>query len=471
MKFLNILFALLFPMVAHAQSIGGGKVGTGASLSFSPKLSIIVIMDDDNGTTSDANYGSTDSDVSYNMPTIDLLETDGIRFTSGIYVNPACASTRASMMYSQWSIQHGIYSALPGSSYVWGNDHTISKLAKDAGVETAVTGKYQFIEDSSNNYWGPSEDGWMRWSVDSNVTPSDYSSWDRYYGTEEEYLVLGGSANPNYEIMSNYIDDDSVDRMLGFYANRDRSKPFLGIINLHNIHTTVHDPRQPAPHNSTQCASPSSSSLCYQYMHEKIDSLIATVLDNIDKTNTIVFYLSDNGSQKPNEKQTINEAGIRVPLYVYGAGISGGPISTPVTIQDLHITILDLLGVTSYGGAATLRGYSFASLLGYTSGFTGRDWASRNGYLIVAFGASTTRAVYDLDTHPNYKLVVTRTTGVGALYDISAYNPGNGTEPSDLCGGGGCVAAELTVGQQTAYNDLCTIYLAEESGATACTPL
>ena len=462
---------LLVASSASAQGISGGAL-SGAQLgSTDAQLAVFFIVLDDWGTTSDERYGATDPDVPLATPALDSMESNGLRFTAGLGVGQACAVTRAMLYQGIYNQEFGIYGAFGYDNYTYGSDNAIGVLASAAGATTALTGKYPFTAFDHANYpsWGASLDGWQWWSGNADPGPVDYSDWTRYYGDPASFAAApgDGTENPNIVAATNYTDDDHTDRLLAYYATRDRTKRWLGMLNLHNIHSAVHDPTGPAPHDGASCTGTNDE--CLALMQAKADALIQEVLDATAGDNTIVMVIGDNGSNKTGEKGTGNEAGLWVPFYVTGPGISPATPTDRVTAADIHATLADLMGVTSYGGSATLRGYSIAaSHLGQTCGFTGRCWTDRTGEWVVSRNATGERIIYDTVNHPTYKLKINYTSGAASLHDISAYDPGTGTEPADLCGGGGCTAAELDAGQEAAYNALCAIYAAWDTGETAC---
>ena len=472
MHWLLAVALLLLAACAHAQTLSGATL-SGSKIGPEPQLAVLVILSDDFGTTSDERYGSTDPDVSLSMPALDTMESQGLRFTAGLGVGQACAVTRAMLYQGIYNQEFGIYGAIGYDSYVYAEDNALGVLASAAGATTALTGKMPFpaIDDPVDPGWGPALDGWQYFSANNDTGPADYSNWTRYYGTPESFAASphDGTFNPYAQAMTTYVDEDNTDRLLAYYATRDRTKRWLGILNLHNIHSAIHDPTKAAPHDATSCTDTDDE--CLQRMATKMDEMVDRVLDATAGQNTIVIFTSDNGSAKAGEKSTGNEAGLWVPFYAVGPGISPDTPSDRVTVADLHATLADLMGVTSYGGSATLRGYSIAaSHLGQTCGFTGRCFASRTGEWVVSRNATAERIVYDFEDQPNYKLKVNFTTGVASLHDISAYNPGDGTEPADLCGGDGCTIAGdgLSAGQQAAYTELCAIYASWDTGETAC---
>ena len=115
----------------------------------------------------------------------------------------------------------------------------------------------------------------------------------------------------------------------------------------------------------------------YASMVEGMDHSLGEVLDFLDREkiqdNTIVLFLSDNGSPKqmpPNHplrghKLTPYEGGIRVPMLAYWPGVTP-PESTcdhPVIIDDVFPTVLEAAGISLDENRIAVDGSSIVPLL------------------------------------------------------------------------------------------------------------
>ena len=84
-----------------------------------------------------------------------------------------------------------------------------------------------------------------------------------------------------------------------------------------------------------------------------LDRQIGRILDTLEEEglseNTYIFFTSDNGLAIGKHglfgKQSMFEHSVRVPLIVAGPGIRHGKIETPVYLQDIMPTCLELAGV------------------------------------------------------------------------------------------------------------------------------
>ena len=120
-------------------------------------------------------------------------------------------------------------------------------------------------------------------------------------------------------------------------------------------------------------------------MCEGVDKSLGDLMAYLEKKkvldNTIIVFMSDNGGNSENlskggERHTQNsplregkascyDGGIRVPMIVYWKGkiASGTRLNTPVLMEDLYPTILEMAGINNYETVQDLDGKSLVSLL------------------------------------------------------------------------------------------------------------
>ncbi len=123
----------------------------------------------------------------------------------------------------------------------------------------------------------------------------------------------------------------------------------------------------------------------YASLVEGIDKSLGDLMDYLEAKgvadNTVIIFLSDNGGdcvnpQKGGVKHTHNlplregkgsvyEGGIRVPMIVsWGDNIAhGSKINTPIVVEDLFPTILELADIDSYNTVQTVDGQSLVDML------------------------------------------------------------------------------------------------------------
>ena len=120
-------------------------------------------------------------------------------------------------------------------------------------------------------------------------------------------------------------------------------------------------------------------------MCEGVDKSLGDLMAYLEKKkvldNTIIVFMSDNGGNSENlskggERHTQNsplregkascyDGGTRVPMIVYWKGkiAAGTRLNTPVMMEDIYPTILEMAGIDSYKTVQNLDGKSIVSLL------------------------------------------------------------------------------------------------------------
>lgn len=112
-----------------------------ASAAFAAdKPNVIVIMADDVGYGDLSCYGAT----AFKTPHLDRLAAEGLRFTSGYTTASTCTPTRYSFLTGSYAFRRkGTGIAPPNGHLVVPHESpTIADLAKTAGYQTAVIGKW-----------------------------------------------------------------------------------------------------------------------------------------------------------------------------------------------------------------------------------------------------------------------------------------------------------------------------------------
>ncbi len=456
---------LLGGLLLIAPSTHAGVGASGITGGDTP-LAVLIVTLDDYGTDVGDNYGATGT-FAIPLPNFDRLNDDGARFTQ-FYVNPACATTRASLWSGQHNFRTNVYGAIAGGLWDSDADHVIGLRVLALGGQAWQYGKFG-LGDGDYGNWAAAAAGFDAWHwAGVTLDGTGYRNWKLETQDQAGFIAAGPSYAtdpPSFSGQSEYVDDAMVDRIVADLNGRDRTIPYVAGFGIANIHTPLHDPAMAAPANS--CDAPLSNDDCKLLMIEKADETIGRLIDELDWGRLVMFVFGDNGTGGTG-KGTSYESGIRVPAYVYGAGVpAGGTITDATGLVDVHMTTLDLLGDTAYAGTATLDGYSMATLIGHPCERTdSRCWGDRTGVVYSAQGDPPTWRAYreTLGTYPDYKLRYDGTTGDAELYDLSSY-AGWGQETGDLCGGDGD-CSNLTGTDLLAFDSLCSGLNALEPGMT-----
>jgi len=311
------------------------------------KPNVILILTDDQG------YGdfSCHGNPVIKTPVLDKLHDQSIRFTD-FHSSPMCSPTRGQLMTGRDAVDNACTAVCKGRSLVREDLPMMSDIFKASGYQTAHFGKWHMGDSYP---FRPQDRGFDEtihhgaWGITSIAD---------YYGNS--YWKGKFNHNGNYEDFDEYCTDAWFDYMLK-YINKwqEGDKPFF-------IYLPTNCPH--APHKCNDIyAEP--------YWEQGVDTVTARFfgqIANIDENmegllktldekgiadNTILIYMSDNGTvQGENvynagmrgKKTYPYEGGHRVPLFVrWPGGNLGDPrdIDALTECQDILPTLIDWCGL------------------------------------------------------------------------------------------------------------------------------
>jgi arylsulfatase A-like enzyme len=412
----------------------GGAVAVGAMLAVSPAQSpasaasgnppnIVLII------TDDQRIGTLDT-----MKVVrNQLRDQGAWYT-GIIPTSLCCPSRTAILSANHSHTTGVWSnrVLTGGWPVFHSSgyekRTIATALNRAGYTTGYFGKYL-------NNW--------------NLAPKGYvpPGWDEFMamweprpgqgaGAYYDYWLRGTESSEYYgrkegDYSTDVIADKGVD-----FLKRAGDNPFLLMLAT----TGPHHPYRPAPRHLSKWApdepydnravnerdmsdKPShlrdAKKVNLERIHKierrtgqtlrSVDELVGRVLKNVDLSNTLVIYMSDNGvlwgEHRLKDKNMPYRWTTEVPLFMRWDGvIEPGRPSGLVTNADVGATVLDAAGVADAfptDGDTVLDGTSEISTM---EAKTSPDRPSYCGvrterYLFVEYN-SAERELYDYKRDP-----------------------------------------------------------------------
>ncbi len=351
-----------------ADDGNGGTVSDEFVLVISePQLTsqpnILFIMSDDHGQDSSAQYAlSTDLPVT---PTLDSLAASGLVFDN-IWVNPVCSPTRAAILSGKYGVRTGVVSvgdALPVSETplhaFLENDPIASSYA------TALIGKWHL----GGGVTGPNDSGVTHFVGITGGGVNDYYDWT---------LNVNG-VNSN---VSTYVTTELTDQAIDWISGQ--TQPWFVWLAYNAPHTPFHLP--PASLH-TQNLSGDAADIdanerdYYLAAIEAMDMEIGRLLQTLpadQRSNTIIMFVGDNGTPSQVRDQTVypngakgslTEGGVKVPMFVSGAGVTrqGERESSLINHTDFYATIADL------AGSSTNAIHDSISFKGFLSSTAGSD--------------------------------------------------------------------------------------------------
>lgn len=406
---------------------------------------ILLVIGDDIGTDALAMFNTNTVNTSFApTPNLDALAAQGVKFRN-CYGYPSCTPTRSCLLTGRYGFRTGLGAAIddPHDPYLSPREFTIPR-ALDAnpqlGFRHGHVGKWHLSEAAIDpNLIG----GWGHYSGYLAGERESYFDWEK---------TVNGNTTPH---TTNYCTSDSATDAINWITAQGTNRWFLWFAPkaahspLHKPPNVLHSydslPDEPPPNGAL-------SKLYYQAMIEALDTEMGRVLTNINLAETLVMFLGDNGTPKEtiqspyttNQcKGTLFEGGIRLPMFIAGAGVVGTNRWTDAVVHavDVPVTLLDLAGAnlaTTFPSNLTFDGRSFAAVV------RNELWnPTENVILAENFGSIIPPPLRGVAARGQRYKVIKTDNGLQAFYDLQT----DPYEHTNLLG-------NLTVPQQAAYSGL-----------------
>ncbi|MFN3150274.1 arylsulfatase [Bremerella sp.] len=347
--------------IVHAGLVLAIAAFASSSTRAADRPNVIVILTDDQG------YGefSCNGNPIANTPNIDRLAEAGVRFVD-FHVSPMCTPTRGQLMSGLDAFRNGAINVSSGRTLLKPELKTMANVFQEAGYRTGHFGKWHL----GDNYpFRPEDRGFEEtlWFPSSHINSvPDY--WDNDY-FEDTYIH--NSKRKKYQ---GYCTDIFFNEAMKWADNSRDDRPFFAYIALNAAHwpwfvpdayrKVVRDAIDANPESITSLGPNRKKDLVsFLAMGANIDENVGRLDHFLEKTglktNTIVVFLTDNGStmgvhyynaQMRGSKTTLWEGGHRVPCFIrWPKGIATpGDIDTLCHVQDLMPTLADLCGIESH---------------------------------------------------------------------------------------------------------------------------
>ena len=329
---------------------------------------VIVVLTDDQG------YGdfSVNGNPVIKTPKIDDLANQGFRFTD-FHVASMCTPTRAQLMSGMDAMRNGAINVSSGRSLLDPSLKTMANVFHDAGYATGIFGKWHL----GDNYpFRPEDRGFDEaiWFPSSHIN-SVADVWDNDY-FDDIYMHNG-----KRERFTGYCTDVFFDQSIDWMKKRkEASQPFFAFLPTNAAHWPpfVPDKYRVAARKALE-AKPEvlqrmlDAKMGRYYGDDNKEALVSflamglNIDENVGKLtaflqdsglaeNTIVIFMTDNGSSfgrhyynagMKGGKMTLWEGGHRVPLFVVGPKTMIGEarsIDDLCHVQDLLPTLAAIIG-------------------------------------------------------------------------------------------------------------------------------
>lgn len=322
-----------------------------------PKPNIVILFVDDLGYADLSCQGSSE----IRTPQIDSIATSGVRCTAGYVTAPQCCPSRAGLMTGRYQNRFGFEANWSSPAPNVGlplNEKTMADRLKAAGYATGMVGKWHLGESEpmrpyhrgfTETFWHPSGGVLL-----PNKTTGFLSNLHR--GPEKVQVAE--------------YSTDAFGREAAEFIGRHQNEPFF----LYLSFVAPHWPMEAKPEHLAQFDHvPDLHRRTFLAMMASLDENVGRVLAKLRETrlesNTLVFFLSDNGGptgaprSAPDApfqygintslntpcrgvKGDLLEGGIRVPFLVQWKGHipAGKTYDRPVISLDILPTALAAAG-------------------------------------------------------------------------------------------------------------------------------
>ncbi|MEQ1853619.1 MAG: arylsulfatase [Chthoniobacteraceae bacterium] len=311
-----------------------------ASAVDAPRPNIVFFLIDDLGYADCGFNGGKD----IHTPNIDKLARGGAILESH-YVQPVCSPTRAALMTGRYATHTGVYTVVRPHAK-WGlplAERTLASALKDAGYETAITGKWHLGE--FDRAYLPTSRGFDH-------------QYGHYFGALDYFTHMRDGSHDWYRNDKEVKEEGYSTHLVAREAcklivEKDKTKPLF----LYVPFNGVHSPMQVPDSYLQPYSALSGPRLKLAGMLAAVDEAIGQIVTALEKAglreDTLIIFSSDNGGPKPGEntplrayKGTIYEGGVRSSAFANWPGhIPGGAtIKEPMHVIDWYPTLVKLVG-------------------------------------------------------------------------------------------------------------------------------
>ncbi len=370
--------------------------------ALAERPNIVFFFVDDMGwqdTSEPFHTETTRLNEEYETPAMERLADQGLKFTQA-YANAVCTPSRVSLMTGQNAARHRVTNWTLRKDTSPDKVHpelepprwNVNGLSPEPGIERTVYAKTlpMYLNDAGYRtihagkaHWGaretPGEDP-LNLGFDINIAghaagqPGSYLGTNNFSaawrGKDDTWDVPGMDAYHGQDIyLTEAITIEALKAVDRAVAD---GVPFY----LYMSHYAIHAPHEADDRYQEHFVEKGLSEFDSRYasMIAGMDKSLGDVMARLEHhgiaDDTVIIFMTDNGQQKkaaPNlplrgHKLMPYEGGIRVPALVKWPGVTqAGAISTtPIIIEDIFPTILDIAGVKDY---ESLDGQSFVPLL------------------------------------------------------------------------------------------------------------
>ena len=316
-----------------------------AEHSVGQRPNIVFLLIDDMGWPDLACYGHK----LHETPVIDRLAGQGMKFTNFYAATPVCSSTRSTIQTGQYSARTGITDFIPGHFRPF-EKLTVPPIEHRLNDDIRTPGDVLKASGYATAYFG-------KWHLGPQPEKLGYDVTERQLG--DDFREWRGAKLPGPKSIE-LLTDATL-----WFIEHNKDQPFFVTLSHHAVHIPVEATAATiAKYHSKPKVPNGVNHPVYAAMIEDLDTSIGRILGKLDELelsdNTIVVFTSDNGGLRKiytgvgevvstnaplrDEKGTLYEGGIRVPMIVRWPGVvrPGSVCNEPTTTADLLPTFCQM---------------------------------------------------------------------------------------------------------------------------------
>jgi arylsulfatase B len=350
--------------------------------STQDKPNIILIVSDDQGYA-DLSVNGTLDDVS--TPNIDLLASQGTRFTNAYATSPICNTSRCGIITGAYQQRYGMqWYGGPGIS-TW-DQPTMAELLKEAGYTNGYVGKVHYgspngpgernfpLEHGFDEFFG-SENARIHYLIHNQEAIDAFDAARAQNPEPSNSWGMGPFRDGTDEVDMEGMSTEIFGAKARDFISRNQENPFFLYVSFNAVHNFTHqlpahyleehgledygdwdpskEPYLDWYYRSRRPNNPHGRAHYLGQLHY-LDQEVGQLVRHVDqlglRENTLIIYIGDNGGSRPiyaentplrGSKFTLYEGGTRVPLIVSQPG------TLPENkVADNIVSALDLLPTT-----------------------------------------------------------------------------------------------------------------------------
>jgi len=337
-KAILLLAILFFSWLASVKQFVVDWTRTAEDSQPAARPNILLIVADDLGY----NDTSAINDTGLSTPNLEALARQGVTFRRH-YADSTCTPSRVAMLTGRYPERSGFR---PVGSEIPAEFLTIAEQLKAAGYATYLTGKWHAGEDRVKAW--PQNKGFDHWFgfLNQFELSADLpaSSKGRRKPTYHNPRLRqdGGDPEPHQGHLTDILTEHTIQKLREL---QNAGTPWF----LYHAFLAPHQPIQPAQRYASRF--PDTPEGRYTALVTQLDDAIGNILAAVDRRNTLVVFVSDNGgtnAERDNNapffgrKGEMYEGAFRTPMVMSWPEVipQGQAIDEIVMNVDIYPTLL-----------------------------------------------------------------------------------------------------------------------------------